>query len=722
MLLSICRLAVAALLVGQSYAQSWANTVNISMCTWGQVRANTIRDRVYLDGGDLWWLDQATTVWHPQIAHSDLTDTDNRDGLVYYLDLSSSFNATTNLTSLFGTMEKAGGISGNIAPTYQDGVMFANDYGFYLYGGDEAAGNTVLQYRRYQDGEATVWSAGFESSNLDGDVTRYVTNGAGVSSPSENLGFYISGMRDPEWGPIWRNFSATNLSQQMITLDMSDQQDAAWSNVTLPDSVQARANAEAVWVPVSESGIVVLIGGVINPESLLEDGLNDTQEAQSERVNPGFMDTVSVYDVANQQWYNQNTTGDTPPPLTQFCSVYATSSDGSSHNIYIYGGYDGINPTNRASDDVYVLSLPSFEWILLYTGSNQTHGRKEHKCVKPYPDQMFVLGGEILDSVNCVPMVEVFNLNTGRFQDSYSPADWSDYEVPVLVSGRIGGDASGGATRTSPESWTDSSLEAVFAATYSKTIETFYPYNDTNSNITTTIVPESDGGGGFPGWAGAVIGVVLAVLLIAGLLTWWFLRRRKQKNKRRDSEVSRGTLVSNWMEAGAFAPPAAKDPENETVVSGDFTNESTVAPSITTGLSRPTAEAAGDPVYEMPAQNTSHAVELPTPFNQGPLPEPSPTSSIPSPGYSSPVSPEIPQEKEAAVPGRPGHQRNVSSLSSVQSYSRPFEEDDGRITRPQYVSGVSEASVSSAGTRFGEPGPSNRGLGLEDIPDTEGDR
>jgi hypothetical protein len=30
--------------------------VNISMCNWAQLRANVIRDTIYLDGGSLWWL------------------------------------------------------------------------------------------------------------------------------------------------------------------------------------------------------------------------------------------------------------------------------------------------------------------------------------------------------------------------------------------------------------------------------------------------------------------------------------------------------------------------------------------------------------------------------------------------------------------------------------------------------------------------------------------
>jgi hypothetical protein len=358
---------------------------------------------------------------------------------------------------------------------------------------------------------------------------------------------------------------------------------------------------------------------------------------------------------------------------------------------------------------------------------------------------------------------------------------------------------------TSPSSWTNTSLEAVFTRTYTSPIATYYPYNATN--ITTTTIPTPDsGGGGFPSWAGAVIGVVVGVLLLVGAFAFWFLRRRRKRGGsggRRHSEASRGSRVMQWVHAGAFSPPNAKDADGEetTTVSGGFTNDETVAPSVTTagatgatGMTV-TAEAGSEPVYEMQGMyhpsllsfsdtvvwcgvrgiktllsvgtSRGYAVELPTAYNENPLAAPSPASAAassparsPSPattpgaiGYISPVSPEVPQEKEADVPAsattaaagtatatRPGHTRNVSSLSSMQSYSTQLVEIDGSMSgggaRPRYESGVSEASISSAGTRIGEDSSvigsgigsasgvrrENRGLGLEDIPDSEAER
>jgi hypothetical protein len=119
----------------------------------------------------------------------------------------------------------------------------------------------------------------------------------------------------------------------------------------------------------------------------------------------------------------------------------AAASDNSSYNVYIYGGYEGLDSGSRPSDDVYILSIPSFTWIKAYTGS-ETQGRRSHRCIKPYPDQMFVVGGQLTTVTNCFTdgVIRVFNLNTLEFQDDYDPTKWSDYKVPGAVTDVIGGE------------------------------------------------------------------------------------------------------------------------------------------------------------------------------------------------------------------------------------------------------------------------------------------
>lgn len=152
------------------------------------------------------------------------------------------------------------------------------------------------------------------------------------------------------------------------------------------------------------------------------------------------MRTVSVYDVASNNWYQQNTTGDFPPQLTLFCSVLGVAADRSSFNIYIYGGYDGIQSNSTPSDHVYILSVPQFVWTHAYTGQS-SHGRSSHKCLSIYPDQMMVIGGIYKNEANiCLDrIVEIFNLNTLSFQDSYDPRIWDEYRVPSAVAINIGG-------------------------------------------------------------------------------------------------------------------------------------------------------------------------------------------------------------------------------------------------------------------------------------------
>ncbi|RHZ56808.1 hypothetical protein CDV55_105437 [Aspergillus turcosus] len=631
----------------------------------------------------------------------------NNNGLLYYLNFATSFDTTTsNLTALFGNLSKAGGIANNIAPTYRDGVMFANDNEFYLYGGllrltdsqDPPAGNTVLGYERYQYGPyRESWQPGFIIDNLDSGVTRYVTNGAGVSAPSENLGFYFSGMRGKDWGPIYVDDESANVtSDRMIKVDMSTMRGNKWSNVSLPAYVPARANAELIWIPIAEAGVLVAIGGVINPATIFSsEGLTSAQQNASRRVSPGFMETVSVYDVSGDKWYLQNTTGDIPPQLTQFCSVYASSPDGSSHNIYIYGGYDGLNTQNTPSDDVYVLSLPSFSWIKLYSG-NSTHGRSGHRCVKPYPDQMLVLGGVHLDPTYCLDggVIQVFNLNTGKFQNSYNPKVWSDYEVPDLVTAIIGGDSKGGATKVSPTSWTNSSLADVFNTKYTKTISTWYPYNSTTIS-SPTIVPIPDKGSSFPSWAGAIIGVILGLLLITAAVIFWCLRRRRKLHESQStSEQSAGSWILRWMHTGGSTTGVSKsgDPSASTGCSA-FADESNITPSTAVSPRSVELEAGGVPVYEMLDHSTALPipVELPTPYNSNPLPSPVSSSRVSGTDYVSPVTASTPSIEGEPSPTRPPYHRHVSSLSSVPTIENVMREETSR--RQTYRSDISEGSV-----------------------------
>ncbi|KAN0073170.1 hypothetical protein V8E54_008390 [Elaphomyces granulatus] len=527
-------LQFAVLAVAKWDVVAAVSQVNISMCNWAQLRANVIRDTIYLEGGSLWWL--------PYVFFR-----------VYTLNLTMPFDQTTNLTFLFKPMSRA--TTYNISLT--DGAMFVNDNEFILYGGlivsqdgHSPAANWTLGYEQDQEGlESINWMPNFIQNSLPDGLTRYTTNGGAISAPSENLGFYFSGVHGQSGRAIADEIERSTdvIASTLITVNMSTMGNQTWSNNTLPDNIPGRINAELAWIPVSQSGVLIAIGGVLYSDAVTIRELTAAQALASNQTSPTFMQTVPVYDISNNQWYMQQTSGDIPPQLTLFCSVVAAAADNSSYNIYIYRGYDGINSNQSTSDDVYVLSIPSFTWVKVYSGTS-THGRSGHKCVKVHPDQMFVLGGivPVWEATTCLEggIIQVLNLNTLKFQDSYSPTTWSEYNVPSLVTAQIGGNEKGGATKRAPENWT-TSLATVFQSKYQGTITTYYPYSPVSNTTSTTspsIVPSpSNPGGGskIPTWLGAVIAVILGVVIgILILVVWFFCRRSKRPRTKCTGMVS----------------------------------------------------------------------------------------------------------------------------------------------------------------------------------------
>jgi hypothetical protein len=206
----------------------------------------------------------------------------NPAGNVYLLNFSIPFKTSDNISEILTTISKAsgGGNANNLGPNYVDGAMFANDYEWITYGGlltltdafDAQSATTAAAYEAYNQRNAPGFAASYIVKTIGDNINRYLTYGAVASAPSENLGFYFSGMRSSIFGPIFGGVSTINaslnadvISNELITLDMSLETDETWKNDTLPPTVPGRASAEIVWVPIGEKGILVAIGGAIAP-------------------------------------------------------------------------------------------------------------------------------------------------------------------------------------------------------------------------------------------------------------------------------------------------------------------------------------------------------------------------------------------------------------------------------------------------------------------------
>ncbi|KAL2024610.1 hypothetical protein VTK56DRAFT_7653 [Thermocarpiscus australiensis] len=615
--------ASASLAAGQAVWDS--NQVNTTICQWQQLRAHVIRDTVYLDGGTLFWQQGFAdgTIGAP------LPD-DNPLGLMYTLNFSNPFNTTQNISAVLGTLQKptGGGDANNLAPNYFDGALLGNHEELFLYGGlleptdafSDPPGNIVLGYQRYQYGPVReTFRPSFVNRELGANTTRYVAYGGAASAPSENLAWYFSGLRSASGGAIYvvsganETTDAVNVSSTLITLDMEKQQQETFANHTLPAEVPGRANPELVWVPVGPRGILVALGGVVYPDFANYTGESVNEEA-SRAQSPSFMSTIDIYDVASGNWYRQRTTGG-PGQLTRGCAVVAPAQDGSSFNIYYYGGYDGLHMAQPYSDDVWVLSLPSFTWVKL--ASSAQEGRAGHKCVMPYPDQMLVIGGyPSLGGavISCLAeTIRVFNLSTGTWLDRYDPAVWSRYTVPSAVREKIGGSGTGGAMATTPNpsGWDSDGLASVFATPYATSkITTYYPYPSVgptdNTNPSVPIpTPAPDDGGGVPSYLAPVLGSVLGLVFLTVVALLIFLWRRRKVLRGDPSEAetedTNGHRIKSWLRG---QPSEAKAP---TVTTATDYMPLSATDVETTGV--PPAR----PIPEMMDTEVQRPAELPAP-------------------------------------------------------------------------------------------------------------
>lgn len=156
--------------------------------------------------------------------------------------------------------------------------------------------------------------------------------------------------------------------------------------------------------------------------------------------------------MANVSRYNVTASGAIPSPRDQFCTVVSPAPDDSSFNIVMYGGYDLVG--NITYEDIYVLSVPSFQWInvtngAVYPESNLPNnaGRYDHTCDLYADRYMMVLGGVISEgnyqlngnTCNCsYPAIRVLDTSNFTWLQKWSNS-LEPYTVPRSVYNLIGG-------------------------------------------------------------------------------------------------------------------------------------------------------------------------------------------------------------------------------------------------------------------------------------------
>ncbi|KAL1842725.1 hypothetical protein VTJ49DRAFT_4363 [Mycothermus thermophilus] len=399
-------------------------------------------------------------------------------------------------------------------PSVNGGTLWADTLNkrFYLFGGE--------YHQHPPSQEFTLWSYDTIYEKWDSfgsppqDEYAAVSYGAGVAVPETGMGYYYGGWKSNNTVPGW-----TGPPKAVPWLVKYNMDQNTWSTDPGPDEI-GRAEGVMTFIPIGDGGMLVYLGGLQDPYG------NGTWVPQP-------TDTILLYDVLSSKWYTQNATGTVPASRRRFCGGATWAPDQSSYNIYIYGGA-GVDPDHAAFDDIYVLTIPTFQWIKMHPTDGNVTGEYPHhslSCNIIDGAQMVIIGGTFptLDMCDSPPQFGLHNADLG--QQNPDKALWeifnpnlTQYAVPDAIIDAVGGSPTGGATKTAPaDGFSNPDLSVLM------TRKARLP-NRTPTRPPTP-VPEPDGDSSLSTGAIAGIAVGSAVALLAFLAGIYLLiRRRRESN------------------------------------------------------------------------------------------------------------------------------------------------------------------------------------------------
>ncbi|ETN46419.1 uncharacterized protein HMPREF1541_00603 [Cyphellophora europaea CBS 101466] len=695
------------------------NLTSPEIAAWDKPRGALIRHDIFLEGGFL----QKATTWSDSDDAWDPAPRTVDDMSLFKLSLNRSFDINDDKApALFE------GLEGNtIGTEWLDGYMFHDDDEFYAYGGayinrELLSSRTVacVVYDEQEGEEVDPVQPNPLYAPEGGSFIRSIAYGAGASVPSENLSFYFGGMQMQDGSQIGyfrRPSDRMVVSRTLITVDTAEQKNADWQYIDpTSDTILTRAHARMVWIPVGEQGLLIVVGGVLAPTDVLNNNIawpNDTME-----VGNNFTQEFAVYDIASRTWFSQPLKSNSFYPdinLAQFCTVVAPFSNGTSDSdhthfdIYVYGGWDGNQPKS-ITEKVYVLTVPTFEWITLDVSGHVAPARQGHLCFKPYPDQMMVIGGTGMSARPLGPRsgIDVFDLNDLAWTGRYDPreSEHRPYSPTNAIRDAV--------AREPFASSMPQALRDIFSTRYSKEIKEWGPY--TLIDDSAGPVPTNDPGNGGdddgqPGWVvpvAATLGVV-GGLAIIGIILFCWRRRRIQKardNKRHSnvtSETAKQGWITKWIGGTASDVPPGKDLASETYTEpeGNMATPAQMSEAHPSELEG-RGYFPGSPRTDHSRWSSSTAVRQPADGSAGPHEVHADSSFIHEAGARSPVPGsdirQYPLYPPSVVSG--GHPRSVRSES---------------ISQPTDAGNASDGAASPTPSR--SPPPPGTAAAMSSIPE-----
>ncbi|KAF3920918.1 hypothetical protein AA313_de0201840 [Arthrobotrys entomopaga] len=482
-------------------------TANDGLCQRFGHQGTLVGDKLILAGGYKIVKDTSTGVVSEQ-ATNDFQSLDlGPQGTSFGLDKNSVHQNGPPWKAINYTVTGAAGL-----PEVANGGMFRNGEDLYIYEGRLPALGPEASSSLWKYTSATsTWGQEFTWTHSDAKLPNRVSRGGSTTVGDQGIGVYVGGAR------IFKNDSANSgdwyyPSEEQLTI--FDLKTLNRTTTNLPSS-QKRAGAALAYLPIGTEGAVIMIGGTLENDEIRETGniANIAQENfDPDDLSFAPMQSVSILDVATKKIYSQSTFGSYfPDSRMEACIAVGAAPDGSSYNIYMFGGSTGSSFLDRTAEsyfnDLYILSIPSFRWIQhTFEASNRPPtGRVQHTC-HAYGKNLVVLGGATLNNTqDCTwDEVNILDMTTLTWLTSYSySAD--GYSVPDVIMGSI---SNNGKVQTDPvNGWDDHNLQALFQNSGQK------------SNTMVKIVAIAGGVAG---------GVILLLVLFAG----GYHYRKRQREKR----------------------------------------------------------------------------------------------------------------------------------------------------------------------------------------------
>ncbi|KAJ4420459.1 hypothetical protein N0V82_004336 [Gnomoniopsis sp. IMI 355080] len=233
------------------------------------------------------------------------------------------------------------------------------------------------------------------------------------------------------------------------------------------------------------------------------------------------MSHAEIYDPDGDVWYQQATTGDAPEPRIEFCIAGAASTN-RTFDIFVYAGWDNADASS-AYDEVFILSLPSFQWFKAdYESEHPRHGLT---CEHVGGGQILTIGGVDSSAISSSSSYEAAFSTPDQFKQGLAIFDMSTLS---FKSSYTSGLYQYAMSDTVQNYYDTNDRDADFSTTSLKNLFAVEHFNTTTANATTTNASTTPSKSNTGVIIGGVVGGVALVALVAGLAFFLFRRRRRR--------------------------------------------------------------------------------------------------------------------------------------------------------------------------------------------------